>query len=60
MSHRNTPVSDRHTLIVDGKITNIPARSEDVIKTLNWDRYINNIYKRDVEARKVERSHEYF
>jgi hypothetical protein len=59
MSHRNTPISERHTLIVDGNITDIPARDADVIKTLNWDKYINNIYQRDT-FREVERSHEYF
>ena len=42
MSHRNCPVSKDYTLIVDGKVTNIPDYDKDVIKELKWDEYLNN------------------
>ena len=58
MSHRNCPVSEDYTLIVDGKKTTIPAYSRETIAELKWDKYLNN--RSGKFHQEPERNKEYF
>lgn len=58
MSLRNLPVAKDHTIILDGKKTNIPAYSRETIAVLNWQEYLNN--RTGQYHKEPERSKEYF